>query len=73
MWLGPYTADTILQKFSLVSTDCVFVMFHDQELPILKYSTLSKGINIALGQSIYISRVDHDTALDLSGTGRRDL
>ncbi|MDU0810009.1 MAG: 4-hydroxythreonine-4-phosphate dehydrogenase PdxA [Burkholderia sp.] len=70
--VGPYPADTLFQRNYLVGTDCVLVMFHDQGLPVLKYSTLGKGINITLGLPIIRTSVDHGTALDLAGTGRAD-
>jgi 4-hydroxy-L-threonine phosphate dehydrogenase PdxA len=29
--------------------DCVLAMYHDQGLPVLKYATFGRGVNITLG------------------------
>ena len=46
-------------------------MFHDQGLPVLKYSGFGSAVNITLGLP-FIRPVDHGTALDLAGTGSAD-
>jgi 4-hydroxythreonine-4-phosphate dehydrogenase len=45
-------------------------MYHDQGLPVLKYSGFGEAINITLGLPIIRTSVDHGTALDLAGTGK---
>lgn len=69
---GPYPADTLFQPRYLDEADCVLAMYHDQGLPVLKYSTFGEGVNITLGLPIIRTSVDHGTALDLAGTGRAD-
>ncbi|KNH09203.1 4-hydroxythreonine-4-phosphate dehydrogenase [Candidatus Burkholderia brachyanthoides] len=69
---GPYPADTLFQPRYLKDADCVLAMFHDQGLPVLKYATFGKSINVTLGLPIIRTSVDHGTALDLAGTGRAD-
>jgi len=70
--LGPLPADTAFNPKVLESCDAVFAMYHDQGLPVLKYSGFGRAINITLGLPIIRTSVDHGTALDLAGTGRAD-
>ena len=48
-------------------------MFHDQGLPVLKYSGFGDAVNITLGLPFIRTSVDHGTALDLAGTGEANL
>ena len=66
---GPYPADTLFQHKYLADADCVLAMYHDQGLPVLKYATFGRGINITLGLPLIRTSVDHGTALDLAGQG----
>jgi 4-hydroxythreonine-4-phosphate dehydrogenase len=52
--------------------DCIFAMYHDQGLPVLKYASFGTGVNITLGLPFIRTSVDHGTALDLAGTGKAD-
>jgi len=70
--LGPLPADTAFNPKVLDACDAVFAMYHDQGLPVLKYSGFGRAINITLGLPIIRTSVDHGTALDLAGTGRAD-
>jgi len=70
--LGPLPADTAFTPKILNQVDAVLTMYHDQGLPVLKYASFGKGVNITLGLPIVRSSVDHGTALDLAGTGRAD-
>jgi 4-hydroxythreonine-4-phosphate dehydrogenase len=45
-------------------------MYHDQGLPVLKYASFGKGVNVTLGLPIVRTSVDHGTAIDIAGTGR---
>jgi 4-hydroxythreonine-4-phosphate dehydrogenase len=45
-------------------------MYHDQGLPVLKYSGFGNAVNITLGLPIIRTSVDHGTAIDLAGTGK---
>jgi 4-hydroxythreonine-4-phosphate dehydrogenase len=66
---GPYPADTLFQPKYLAGADCVLAMYHDQGLPVLKYATFGRGINITLGLPLVRTSVDHGTALDLAARG----
>jgi 4-hydroxythreonine-4-phosphate dehydrogenase len=66
---GPYPADTLFQPKYLEQADCVLAMYHDQGLPVLKYTSFGHGVNITLGLPIIRTSVDHGTALDLAAKG----
>jgi 4-hydroxythreonine-4-phosphate dehydrogenase len=69
---GPLPADTLFTPQVLARGDCVLAMYHDQGLPVLKYASFGKGVNVTLGLPIVRTSVDHGTALDLAGTGKAD-
>ncbi|MBI3375757.1 MAG: 4-hydroxythreonine-4-phosphate dehydrogenase PdxA [Betaproteobacteria bacterium] len=69
---GPLPADTLFLRERLERADCVLAMYHDQGLPVLKYASFGKGVNVTLGLPIVRTSVDHGTALELAGTGRAD-
>jgi 4-hydroxythreonine-4-phosphate dehydrogenase len=66
---GPYPADTLFQPKYLRDADCVLAMYHDQGLPVLKYASFGRGVNITLGLPLIRTSVDHGTALDLAAAG----
>jgi len=66
---GPYPADTLFQDKYLDQADCVLAMYHDQGLPVLKYTSFGTGVNITLGLPIIRTSVDHGTALDVAKRG----
>ncbi|MBE9568864.1 MAG: 4-hydroxythreonine-4-phosphate dehydrogenase PdxA [Proteobacteria bacterium] len=68
--LGPLPADTLFTGKYLKSADAVLAMYHDQGLPVLKYSGFGKAVNITLGLPFIRTSVDHGTALNLAGTGK---
>jgi len=70
--LGPLPADTAFNPKLLDNCDAIFAMYHDQGLPVLKYSGFGRAINITLGLPIIRTSVDHGTALELAGTGKAD-
>ena len=69
---GPIPADTLFVPERLKRADCVLAMYHDQGLPVLKYASFGKGVNVTLGLPFVRTSVDHGTALELAGTGRAD-
>jgi 4-hydroxythreonine-4-phosphate dehydrogenase len=69
---GPLPADTIFVPARVKEADCVLAMYHDQGLPVLKYASFGRGVNVTLGLPFVRTSVDHGTALDLAGTGRAD-
>lgn len=64
---GAYPADTIFNRIG--EFDIILAMYHDQGLPVLKYSGFETGVNITLGLPVVRTSVDHGTALDLAGKG----
>jgi 4-hydroxythreonine-4-phosphate dehydrogenase len=69
---GPIPADTLFVPERLRNADCVLAMYHDQGLPVLKYASFGRGVNVTLGLPYVRTSVDHGTALELAGTGRAD-
>jgi len=69
---GPLPADTLFVPERLKLADCALAMYHDQGLPVLKYASFGKGVNVTLGLPFVRTSVDHGTALDLAGSGRAD-
>lgn len=70
--IGPLPADTLFNPSHLKNYDCIFAMYHDQGLPVLKHASFGAGVNVTLGLPIIRTSVDHGTALDLASTGRAD-
>ena len=69
---GPLPADTAFLPEKLRTFDAVLAMYHDQGLPVLKYSGFERAVNLTLGLPYPRVAVDHGTALDIAGTGRAD-
>jgi len=69
---GPLPADTAFLPSKLREVDAVLAMYHDQGLPVLKYSGFERAVNLTLGLPYPRVAVDHGTALDLAGSGRAD-
>jgi 4-hydroxythreonine-4-phosphate dehydrogenase len=67
---GPLPADTLFVPERLAGADCVLAMYHDQGLPVLKYASFGRGVNITLGLPMIRTSVDHGTATDIAGTGK---
>ena len=68
--IGPVPADTLFSPSQLKQYDCIFTMYHDQGLPVLKHASFGGGVNVTLGLPIIRTSVDHGTALELAATGR---
>jgi 4-hydroxythreonine-4-phosphate dehydrogenase len=69
---GPLPADTLFNPAKLKDFDCIFAMYHDQGLPVLKHASFGTAVNVTLGLPIIRTSVDHGTALDLAGTRNAD-
>lgn len=69
---GPLPADTLFTPRHLSGATAVLAMYHDQGLPVLKYSGFGQAVNVTLGLPIIRTSVDHGTATELAGTGRAD-
>ena len=70
--IGPLPADTAFLPDKLRGFDAVLAMYHDQGLPVLKYSDFANAVNITLGLPYPRVAVDHGTALELAGKGIAD-
>lgn len=70
--VGPLPADTAFLPQKLAGFDAVLAMYHDQGLPVLKYSGFERAVNLTLGLPYPRVAVDHGTALDLAGRGLAD-
>ncbi|KAF1720384.1 4-hydroxythreonine-4-phosphate dehydrogenase PdxA [Pseudoxanthomonas wuyuanensis] len=70
--IGPLPADTAFLPQKLAGFDAVLAMYHDQGLPVLKYSGFEQAVNLTLGLPYPRVAVDHGTALDLAGKGTAD-
>ena len=70
--VGPLPADTAFLPQKLVGFDAVLAMYHDQGLPVLKYSGFERAVNLTLGLPYPRVAVDHGTALELAGKGVAD-
>jgi 4-hydroxythreonine-4-phosphate dehydrogenase len=70
--VGPLPADTAFLPMKLRDFDAVLAMYHDQGLPVLKYSGFERAVNLTLGLPYPRVAVDHGTALDVAGSGRAD-
>jgi len=69
---GPLPADTAFLPARLRDFDAVLAMYHDQGLPVLKFSGFEQAVNVTLGLPYPRVAVDHGTALELAGTGTAD-
>jgi len=67
--VGPLPADTAFLPAKLAGFDTVLAMYHDQGLPVLKYSGFEQAVNLTLGLPYPRVAVDHGTALELAGRG----
>src|SRR5207244_10815513 len=69
---GPIPADTLFVPERLKGADAVLAMYHDQGLPVLKYASFGRGVNVTLGLPFVRTSVDHGTALDPAVPGSAD-
>lgn len=66
---GPLPADTAFLPLRIQQADAILAMYHDQGLPVLKYSGFDSAVNITLGLPYPRVAVDHGTALEIAGQG----
>lgn len=69
----PLPADTAFLPEKLQQWDAVITAYHDQGLPVLKFSGFAEAVNITLGLPYPRVAVDHGTALDIAWKGVADL
>jgi len=70
--VGPLPADTAFLPAKLAGFDAVLAMYHDQGLPVLKFSGFEQAVNLTLGLPYPRVAVDHGTALELAGKSLAD-
>jgi len=66
--IGPVPADTVFTEHSLENCDVILAMYHDQALPVVKYMSFGRAVNVTLGLPYVRTSVDHGVALDVAGT-----
>ena len=66
---GPLPADTAFHDKNIAKMHAYLAMYHDQGLPVIKFSGFGKAANVTLGLPFVRSSVDHGTALNLAGSG----
>ena len=71
--IGPLAADTLFSRQDFNDADAVLAMYHDQGLPVLKYSGFGNAVNITLGLPFIRTSVDHGTALNLAGSKKTSI
>ncbi len=71
--IGPIGADVAFTQQYRDQADVILAMYHDQGLPVIKFSGFHHAINVTLGLPFLRTSVDHGTALDIAGTGRADV
>ena|SRR3990167_1174370 len=71
--MGPIGADVVFTEHYRHQADVILALYHDQGLPVIKYSGFHHAINVTLGLPFLRTSVDHGTALDIAGTGRADV
>lgn len=71
--IGPVGADVAFTERYRNQADVILALYHDQGLPVIKYSGFHEAINVTLGLPFIRTSVDHGTALDIAGTGRADV
>lgn len=71
--VGPVGADVAFTEYYRKQVDVILTMYHDQGLPVIKYTGFSDAINVTLGLPFIRTSVDHGTALDIAGTGKADV
>lgn len=67
---GPLSADTAMHIYEQDKLDVLLAMYHDQGLPLIKYASFGRAVNVTLGLPFIRTSVDHGTALGLAGTGQ---
>ena len=71
-WCDTIGNPQLVEDDKLMRFDVVVAMYHDQGLPVLKFSGFEQAVNMTLGLPYPRVAVDHGTALELAGTGSAD-
>jgi len=67
--IGPLAADTAFLFNQSQKVDLMLAMYHDQGLPLFKFSNHLQSANVTLGIPIIRTSVDHGVALDKAASG----
>jgi 4-hydroxythreonine-4-phosphate dehydrogenase len=67
--IGPLAADTAFLFDQSQRVELMLAMYHDQGLPLFKFSNHLQSANVTLGIPIIRSSVDHGVALDKAASG----
>ncbi|MCX7945680.1 MAG: 4-hydroxythreonine-4-phosphate dehydrogenase PdxA [Hydrogenophilus sp.] len=70
--VGPLPADSLFSQRVLAGSSAQVVMYHDQGLPVVKYASFGRAVNVTLGLPFVRTSVDHGTALEIAGRGVAD-
>ena len=68
---GPFPGDTLFVRAARGEFDAVIACYHDQGLIPVKLLAFGRAVNVTLGLPIVRTSVDHGTAFDIAGQGRR--
>ena len=68
---GPFPADTVFTRAIRGEFDVVIACYHDQGLIPVKLLSFGRAVNVTIGLPIVRTSVDHGTAFDIAGQGRR--
>ena len=68
---GPFPGDTVFVRARRGEFDVVVACYHDQGLIPVKLVAFGQAVNVTLGLPIVRTSVDHGTAFDIAGQGRR--
>ena len=68
--IGPLAADTAFLFNQSQRVDLMLVMYHDQGLPLFKFSNHLQSANVTLGIPIIRTSVNHGVALDKAASGK---
>ena len=68
---GPFPGDTVFVRARRGEFDVVVACYHDQGLIPVKLLAFGQAVNVTLGLPIIRTSVDHGTAFDIAGQGRR--
>jgi len=67
--IGPLAADTAFLFDQSQRVELMLAMYHDQGLPLFKFSNHLQSANVTLGIPIIRTSVDHGVALDKAASG----
>ena len=69
---GPVPADSVFHMARIGRYDAVLSLYHDQGHIAAKMMDFEKTVSVTLGLPILRTSVDHGTAFDIAGTGKRE-